>query len=509
MTKRVVFLITDPSERENVRTGVAAQEDGWDKIVTGSLEEAVTAVQAAPVEAVVVEHRRGDPSGSKLLDWVLEHCPEAARLIVAEPAEREEILRAVSASHQFLPRPVTPEILKGTIQGARLLDAAMPNEVLFTLAERIKVFPPLPSLYFRVLNELGSPNYSSQTVAEIVSRDLAMTTRLLQVINSGFYGLPRRITDLTEAVNLLGQETVKSLIVGIQLFLEHDHIKPLYFSIHQLWQHSNSVAHAARLITQMETGDRERADEAYTAGLLHDLGKLVLANNFETQHNKVQQIARDSRRPLWEVEAEEFGVSHAELGAFILGRWGMPVELLEATAFHHRPGWRGGLEFSTLTAVHVANVIEHELRAPPHGMVASALDLPYIDSIGLMGRIDSWKDCIREGKAPARSKSAPLPPTGKVSAAGGRTMTTKAGSRSKAALVMAGVAAVGAALGILLWSRGSSDKTTPIRAKSRATAGAGNEGVSNETHQANPSSSVGDTAPSPLIDSPAIAPERE
>lgn len=502
MIKRLVYLISEPSEREDAFTGVAAQEDGWDKIVVGSPEEAFATIQAGPVEAVVIVHRRGDPAGAKLLYWMLEHFPEVLRLIIAEPGEREEVLRGVNVPHQFLPRPVTSEILKGTIQAARLLDEGMPNEVLFALAERIKVFPPLPSLYFRVLNELSSPNYSSQTVAEIVSRDLAMTTRLLQVINSGFYGLPRRITDLTEAVNLLGQETVKSLIVGIQLFLEHDHIKPLYFSIHQLWQHSNSVANAARLITQMETGDRERADEAYTAGLLHDLGKLVLANNFETQHNKVQQLARDSRRPLWEVEAEEFGVSHAELGAFILGRWGMPVELLEATAFHHRPGWRGGLEFSTLTAVHVANAIEHELRVPPHGIVASTIDLPYIDSIGLMDRIDLWKACLREGKVPARSKSAPLPPTAMVNAAGGGTEKAKVVSRSKAAMVVTSVAAVGAVLGILLWSRGTSDKTTPLRAKARAAGGA-----SNETQQANPSVSAGDAAPAQPIDPPAMPPE--
>lgn len=493
MIKRVVFLVEDAAERESVRSGIAAQEDGWEKVVTSTPEEAIAAIQFAPTEAVVIEHRQGDMSGGQVLEWAREHCGGAARLLIAEPAEREGVLRAVNTPHQFLARPVTPEILKGTIESARLLEAAMPNEVLFTLAERVQVFPPLPSLYFRVLNELRSPNYSSQTIAEIVALDLAMTTRLLQVINSGFYGLPRRITDLAEAVNLLGQETVKSLIVGIQLFLEHEHIKPLYFSIHQLWQHSNSVAHAARLIAQMETGDRERADEAYTAGLLHDLGKLVLANNFEAQHNKVQQIARDSRRPLWEVETEEFGVSHAELGAFVLGRWGMPAELLEATAFHHRPGWRGGLEFSTLTAVHVANAMEHELRAPQQGLVASTVDLPYIDSLGLMDRIDSWKACVRAGKVPARNKS-PAPSAGARSSGASSNGPGK-GSRSRLVLGAAAVIAVAATLGAILWSRGSGGKTGSIRAKSRPAPASSSDGESSDVQRTNAHQSVAPANP--------------
>lgn len=509
MTKRIVVLNTGPKDQENACDGLAGAGGEWKTIVAGSPEEAMTVILQASVEAIVIEHRKGDAAGARLFDWALEHFPEVARVLIAEQSEREDALRAVRVSHQFLPRPVTPEILKGTIQSSRLLEAAMPNEVLFALAERIKMFPPLPSLYLRVLNELGSPNYSSQTVAEIVSRDLAMTTRLLQVINSGFYGLPRRITDLTEAVNLLGQETVKTLVLGIQMFLDHEHIKPLYFSIHQLWQHSNSVAHSARLVAQMETGNKELADEAYTAGLLHDLGKLVLANNFEAQYNKVQQIARDTRRPFWEVETEEFGVSHAELGAFILGRWGMPAEFLEATAFHHRPGWRGGLEFSALTAVHVANAIEHELRTPQHGLVSSQIDLPYIDSLGLMKRVEAWKDCLREGKLPAQRKSSPSASRTSGPAPDPRARRAETGSRTKIACAVVGAVGLLAALGFTFWNRGGGEKPASVRAKSRPGVDATSRGGSNDTSRAGVPQEVDASKEVSPSDAPSRSAERE
>jgi putative nucleotidyltransferase with HDIG domain len=470
MPKRILFLATDPVERENIRSELAASEAGWEKLLAGTFDEAVAAIQARPVDAIVAYYQPADPSGPKLLNWAAERLPRLPRLILAEPVEREEILRVVLASHQFLPKPVTPEVLKGTVESAWLLDGAMPSEVLLTLASRIRVFPPLPSLYFRVLNELKSPDFSPQAVGEIVSKDLAMTTRLLQVINSGFYSLPRRITDLTEAVSLLGQETVKSLIIGIHLFLEHEHLKPLYFSISQLWRHSTAVARSAWLVAQMETGHAERTEEAYTAGLLHDIGKLVLANNFEAQYNKVQKAVRDSRRPLWEVETEEFGVSHAELGAFIMGRWGMPIGLLEATALHHQPGRSVRREFSALTAVHAANALEYELRGQAEGNVASELDHAYIESLGLADRIDRWRECVRSGKVPVEGKrgSKPAAAPAIVPAPALAQATQPAGTdRNRKWLMAAAATATVALLGWYLRSP-SSDRSLPARAKAPA-----------------------------------------
>ena len=468
MHKRILFFATDPAERESVGSLTAIGE-GWENSLVDTFDEAVAAIQARPPHAIVVDHQAKNPSSAKLLNWAAEHCPRAVRLLLAESAEREQILRTVIASHQFLAKPVTADVLKGTIQSTLLLDGELPNEVLLTLASRIRVFPPLPSLYFRVLSELKSPDFSAETVGEIVAKDLAMTTRLLQVINSGFYSLPRRITDLTEAVSLLGQESVKSLIIGIHLFLEHEHLKPLYFSISQLWRHSTAVARGAWLIAQMETGNADLTEEAYTAGLLHDIGKLVLANNFEGQYNKVQKAARDSHRPLWEAETGEFGVSHAELGAFIMGRWGMPVALLEATALHHRPSRSGSREFSALTAVHIANALEYELRSPQEGNTPSTLDQSYVESLGLANSIDGWRECLREGKIPSGKRLAAAGAHDRGASLAKSQNIQPARSRPQTKMWLATATAVGvmASLGWFIGSRWPSEESIPARAKPR------------------------------------------
>ena len=139
LCKRILFLAIDPAERESIQTDPLVGEADWDKIVVETLDEAVAAIQARPVDAIVADHRTKDPSTTKLLNWAAEHCPKAVRLILAEPEEREPLLRTLRAPHHFLPKPITPQILTGTIQSAFLLDAALPNEVLLTLASHIRM----------------------------------------------------------------------------------------------------------------------------------------------------------------------------------------------------------------------------------------------------------------------------------------------------------------------------------------------------------------------------------
>ncbi len=489
MSKRILFFASDAVEREAIRTELCADEEGWEKCMTSTFDEAVAALEPDTFDAIVVAHHE-DKSSAKLLNWAAKHHPKVARLIVADSEEREDVLRVVLATHQFLAKPVTPAVLAGTIESALLLSGSLPNEVLLTLAASIKVFPPMPSLYYKVMAELKSPDYSAQTVAEILAKDLAMTTRLLQVINSGLYGLPRQITDLAEVVNLLGHEAVKSLVIGIHVFLQHDHIKPLYFSISQIWQHSTAVAAGARLITQMETGSPERAAEAYTAGLLHDIGKLVLANNFEAQYNTVQKAARDLHQPLWEAEVKEFGVSHAELGAFILGRWGMPMGLLEATAWHHQPGRSASKEFTALTAVHIANALEHELHGSKDSGSPSTLDLFHIEALGLTHRIDAWKECLRNGKPQPQGKPSPKQsPEAAASAAAPvapeRTAPARTARTASATNRWLAAAAGAAVIGTLGWyfrDEWAGRKTSPKPADFRTSAREPSEVPSDETN---------------------------
>lgn len=467
MSKRILFFAVAAAEREVVQTKLCRPQEGWEKLVAGSFDEAIALVQAEPVDAIVVDRGPGD-AGVKLLNWACEHHPKIARVLMAEAAEHEAALRVLRGPHQFLAKPVAPEVVVGTVESMMLLNNLIPNEVLLTLASRIKSLPPMPSLYLQIVARLKSPDCSAQSIAEILTKDMAMTTRLLQVVNSGGFGVSRRVTEMTEVVNLLGLEEIKSLVLGVHLFETNERIKPLYFSISQVWSHSTAVAAAARTICRMETGNEDLANEAYLAGLLHDLGKLVLQNNFEAQYNDVLKRAKAGGRRLWEVEAEEFGVSHAEIGGYVLGRWGMPMPLIDAVSLHHQPGRTPGQEFSALAAVHIANALVHERDKDS---VQPELDQLFLESLGCGKNMDAWREAVHvaapgpgesNSKSPVRNESGPSRSSSPLA---GNSETRPAPRRW---VVAACAAAVAILLGGLVFHLVATRHPLPVRAKTPA-----------------------------------------
>jgi HD-like signal output (HDOD) protein len=265
------------------------------------------------------------------------------------------------------------------------------NNNLRELISRIRTFPTIPSIYFEILAQLNNPNSSTEDIGVTIAKDMAVMTKLLQILNSAYFGLSRKISEPAEAVGILGMDTVKSMVMAIKAMGAYDKVKPVYFSIDRLWRHSTAVARHAHQLTMMETDDSDAADAAYTAGLMHDVGKIVLASNFESQYRGVQSLANEKRRPLWEVEKEFFGASHAEIGAYLLGLWGIPWNLVEAAAMHHCPGKSQDTAFSPLTAVHVADVMAYELDTEDQTQLLPDLDLDYLARLGLGGRLEEWR----------------------------------------------------------------------------------------------------------------------
>ena len=217
--------------------------------------------------------------------------------------------------------------------------------------------------------------------------------------------------------------------MSIKLLNQYDRTKTGEFSIERLWQHNTAVAHSARRLALLQTGNRALAEEAFAAGLMHDVGKAVLAGNFSEQYQGAQSLARKRQIPTWEVEKEIFGASHGEVGAYLLGLWGLPLNILEAAALHHQPARTASKVFTGLTAVHVANVLEHEAAASQfEGEVAPKIDMEYLADIGMMERLRPWcEEILGPGAtevylAPSESKptasvpqhqlaSAPPPPS--------------------------------------------------------------------------------------------------
>lgn len=392
MPKRVVIVDGDPLHIASFSQNLIRLCPDWELTFFSNSTDSLKHLEANSCDVFISDMTMPDSTGPQLLNEVGRLYPTVVRFVMAEALDKEAVMKCVLGSNHFLPKPCEPEAVRKAVDRALTLEKWLSNDEIKSLVLRIRTFPSIPSLYFEVLKELRSPDASAQRVGEIISQDLAMSTKVLQVLNSAYYAIARQITDPAEAVTILGFEMVKSLVLCIQVFSQFDKVKPYYFSIDKLWRHSTAVAQAARHIARFEGLGAEAADEIYTAGLLHDIGKLVLVSNFSDEYQAVQTRVRNEHISLWDAEREAFGASHAEIGAYLIGLWGMPLPLAEAACFHHKPRLLTVTAPITVAVVHAANVIVSEGQSD--GTFIPEIDEEFLARVNLKGRSKDWREML-------------------------------------------------------------------------------------------------------------------
>jgi putative nucleotidyltransferase with HDIG domain len=202
-----------------------------------------------------------------------------------------------------------------------------------------------------------------------------------------------------EAVAYLGLEATRTLVLMAHTFSEFDRLPRSEFSIDELWYHSVLVGQYARQIALFEEQPADVAELAYSAGLLHDLGKILFAANLPVPFGQAVQLARQGHLSLHESERRLFGATHAEIGAALLAIWGLPPALIEAVALHHQPSSSQANSFGALAAVHAADIFAQK-GAPDRSQPSlPELDSAYLQRIGLGERAESWRRCCEESSS--------------------------------------------------------------------------------------------------------------
>ena len=288
-------------------------------------------------------------------------------------------------------KPCDADTLKSVVARACSLHDLMEDPKLQQLVQSMETVPALPKLYMEVVEELKSPDCSIKRIGDIISKDIGMTAKVLQLVSSSFFGVRRQINSPTQAVVLLGVDTVRSLVLSVGAFSQFDLKSSLSLSLDALWKHCMSVGSLANKLAKGESLDGHIVDQAVMVGLLHDIGKLVLAFNLPAEYSKAVRLSSAEDIPIWRAEREVFGSDHALVGAYLLGLWGLNDNVVEALAFHHNPSKCIHQEFSMLTLVHVANVLDHEAMSGQD----SHLDTEYLSNLGLADRLATWRQSYR------------------------------------------------------------------------------------------------------------------
>ena len=390
---RVLFVDDEPVILELIALGLKSMAEEWETTFAHSAEEALRLMTGQPFDLVVSDMGLPGMNGAHLLNEVMRRFPATIRLILSGHADRESMMKCAGSTHQFLLKPFRLGELKAALKRIRRLKERLGSQEIQKLVARRESLPSVPNVYFQILEALQDPHCPLERIGGVIATDPALTTKLLQLVNSGFLGAARRISTVDEAVLLVGTGTIRSLALTLNLVSVLQTAPADDRSLERVWRHSVRVGQLARQLAQLETADEHLAEEAFTAGLLHDVGKLLLADNPAVRYLRLAARAREENRRLIELERAELQATHAEVGAYLLDLWGLPLPLVEAVAFHHEPSRIAELAFSALTVVHVANVLEAE--AAPGDGPPDSLDLPYLDALGVAGRLDAWRQEIQ------------------------------------------------------------------------------------------------------------------
>lgn len=391
---RILFVDDDPLILHMLELAVQTMNEEWETGFAPSGEDALARMAKQAYDVVVTDMTMPGMSGAELLNEVMQRHPATIRLILSSFADQETTLMCVGAAHQFLSKPFTLSALKASLVRIHHLRARVGNLEIRNLVNRKGSLPSIPAVYFEILSALQKPDCPTQDLGDIVAKDPALTSKLLQLVNSAFFGFANAVSSPNEAVMLLGVGTIRSLALSTQVFSAFKANEFSNSSLEHVWTHSMQVGQVAKRIAQLETGDQELMEQAFTAGTLHDVGKLILAANLPETYSALLSQARQQKRPLLELEQEALHATHADAGAYLLDLWGLPAPLVEAVAWHHQPGQTDHLAFSPLTAVHVANVLVHEAHAAAPDTLdtpAPVLDADYLAGLGLADHLECWR----------------------------------------------------------------------------------------------------------------------
>ena len=404
--KRILFVDDEPNILEGIERMLFALRQEWRMAFARSGSEALARMETEPFDVIVSDMRMPGMDGAALLTEVMKRYPQTVRFVLTGQSDKETVFRSVGPAHQFLAKPCNPKELKSCVDRAFALRDLLNSGVLKQLVSRIGTLPALPKAYAHLIRELRSPESSVATVGKIIETDVAMTAKVLQLVNSAFFGLRQPVSSAVQAVTFLGLDTLKALVLMVGVFSQASHIKlSTTFSLDALWHHSMLVGICAEAISKNAGATQAIAKDAFTAGLLHDSGMLILAENCAEAYKEILHIAGTERLALEQVEQDALGCTHAEIGAYLFGIWGLPDAIVEAVAFHHKPSLSVAAGFSPLTAVHAGNVIAREMADRGHlseGVPEDArLDLGYLGALGLQDQVPIWrKACVsvRSGK---------------------------------------------------------------------------------------------------------------
>ena len=389
---RLLIVDDDPFVRETLLHVLAHRRPEWDLVGADGGRAALDELERSPCDIIISDMRMPEMDGAELLKHVRDRYPGTIRFILTGYSRREDSLRAASAAHQFLLKPFGMAEFEATLERVTSVQALLSDPALIDAVGGVQSIPSPPRLYTELVSLLSDVDTSVDEVVGVLSQDPGMSAKVLQMSHTAFFGCTTDSVSVDVAVARLGFNVIKSMTLVAGVFSAFNGADDLAgFSIEAEQKHALLVASAARIIA----GVGPEADEAFMVGILHDVGKTILAASRPELARRALVHAGEAGIHSVEAERKVLETTHAEIGGYLLGVWGLPYAVVEGVTNHHNPSRMAKEDSQIVAAVHIADALVREARQTSLGFDASSLiDMDFVRSLGAEHRLDEWRAVV-------------------------------------------------------------------------------------------------------------------
>ena len=393
MSAEKILFVFDPTQKNNRIHEYNNQcRESFNCFIADSFAQAKKVIAENEIDLVLSTSELTDGSGTDLHKYILDTHSDIIRILYSENSDKNVVYKSAGYIHQFINSDCDAVSFAKIINNSFNLRTILSNKDLHARISGITNLPSPPEIYNQLVAELQSDDPSIRNIADLIKNDISITAKMLHMVNSAYFGLSTHVENPLHAVHLLGIDTIQSMVLTAGVFnLFTDPGIPGY-SLDSIYTNSLAVGTSSRHLANAFGLLTKHTEDALMAGMLHDIGKLIMLSYFPQEFKKSVELSQQKSIPLFEAEKEVIGVSDAEIGAHLLSLWGLPSSILEAIALHYTPKITPAPITNVLTAVHLGYAIQHDIQNNVNGNEKSAVDMDYLEKLNLSNNVESLKN---------------------------------------------------------------------------------------------------------------------
>ncbi len=388
--KKTLFVVDDQAQVLEVAVLILRTADpAWEVAGFTDPREALEAVKSSPPDLILSDQVMPGVTGSELLDKVRAISPATIRILMSGHVALSK-LTLITSAHQYLAKPFDPAALRSIIKRSFAAQARIVNQGLQKVVTAMRSIPSLPLVHQSLLQELEDGRTASTVIANLVADDPGLSLKVLHLANSPLFGTGCTITSPVDAVMCLGTDMIGAIVLSQSLFRHYESLQRPEMDLPRVWTHSWETARLAQHICRDQGLPAKTGEEAFLAGLLHEIGRFILMDNFADLFDAACDKARQAGLPLTNGLREIFQATPSQVAAFILELWGLPDAAIAAVGALDNPQDDAAKGLPICAALDIANHIA-SAKFPPDSFAVEDWNMDYIRSVGCADQIPFWE----------------------------------------------------------------------------------------------------------------------